>query len=189
LSIVPAVVDGDLGGIAQIGVIDPNYTGPYSVSVSGSGLLGNLLETVSNTVNGTLQGSPAGTTTLTLNLANALQLGLLGPSGSVVMICEQQNPSTCKSVDIANNGVAPMVGSTLDSIVLGPMAFQTFGLIAPALSLTNFSVVSTPQGISVTNLGNGQYQASAAANVAVPLTGNIVLSNGTQTVTIPISVL
>ncbi len=182
------MIDGDLGGVAQIGVIDPNYSGPYSVSVTGGGLLLNSLQTLSNVINGTLSGT-GGETTLSLNLANAVQLGLLGPNGDVVQICEQQNPTTCKSVSITNNGVVPQVGSSLDSIVFGPGGEQLLTLIAPtAQSLTGFTVTALPSGISVQNLGNGQFEFSAAANVAVPITGNVTLTNGSQTITIPIAV-
>jgi hypothetical protein len=188
INVIPAVIDGDLGGIAQIGVIDPGYTGGYNVTVSGGGILGNALDTVGNLLNGTLQGSPNGQTLLTLNLADAVQLGLLGPNGNVVTICEQQNPSTCKQVNISNNGVVPMIGSTLDSIVINPSSIQTIGLIEPALAYANFTLVSTPSGISVTNLGNGQFSVSAAANVS-PLSGNIVITDGMgHTITIPIAV-
>jgi hypothetical protein len=68
------VIDGDLGGVAQIGILDPNYTGAYSVTVTGGGLLVNSIETLGNLINGTLTGT-GGQTTLTLNLANALQIG------------------------------------------------------------------------------------------------------------------
>jgi hypothetical protein len=189
LSVVPAVVDGDLGGVAQIGVLDPNYTGAYNVTVSGGGLLGNTLSTLGNVVNGTLAGSSAGETTLSLNLANAVQLGLLGPSGNVVTICEQQSPSTCKSVNITNNGVVPQVGSNLSSIVFSSSGLQTIQLLAPGFNLAMFYVSSTPQGITVTNLGDGMYQVSAMTNMSVPFTGSITITNGTQTITIPVSVL
>ena len=82
INVVPAVIDGDLGGVAQIGILDPNYSGPYSVSVTGGGLLGNVLGTLGNVVSGTLQNNPNSETTLTLNLANAIQLGLLGPTAT-----------------------------------------------------------------------------------------------------------
>ena len=105
-------------------------------------------------------------------------------------ICEQQNPTTCKSVDISNNGIVPMVGSTVSSIVFSPSGIQTIGLIAPLLNLAGFSVTAAPQGITVTNLGNGTFIVDAAANIAVPLTGNITISDGMgHTVTIPIAVL
>ncbi len=183
------MIDGDLGGVAQIGILDPNYTGAYSVTVTGGGLLVNSIETLGNLINGTLTGT-GGQTTLTLNLANAVQLGLLGPNGDVVQICEQQNPTTCKSVSITNNGVVPQVGATLDSIVFSPSGTQLITLLAPTLqSLDGFKVTAVPQGINVMNLGNGQFEFSAAANIAVPLTGNVTFTNGTQTITIPISVL
>ncbi len=186
---MPAVLDGDLGGVAQIGVLDPNYTGAYNVTVSGGGLLGNSLSTLGNVVNGTLAGGNAGETTLSLNLANAVQLGLLGPSGDVVTICEQQSPTTCKSVSITNNSIVPQVGSSLSSIVFSSSGLQTIQLLAPGFNLAMFYVSSTPQGITVTNLGDGMYQVSAMTNMSVPFTGSITITNGTQTITIPVAVL
>ena len=193
LTVGPATINGALGTLAQIGILDPGYTGPIEVSVAGSQVIGTLLTTVENLQTGVLAGATGTADVLDINLAKALSLNLLGPNSTVLEICETaKTPQVCQPVTLAQNQTVEQIGSNLSSAVIVPGTLDLLQLVSEAglYNDTDFTVTSSNNGVTVTNLGNGQYDLGAAANLGTPTTATITVTNpGGNTITIPVTVL
>jgi hypothetical protein len=98
----------------------------------------------------------------------------------------------CEPVTLAQNKTAATIGSSLSSAVIVPGTLELLTLASETglYNDSDFTVTSSNNGITVTNLGNGQYDLGASANLAVPTTGTITVTqpNG-NTITIPVTVL
>jgi len=118
---------------------------------------------------------------------------VLGANATVLNVCETaMTPNVCAPVTLTQNAAADQIGSNLSSAVITPGTFQLLMLASKAgvTKVENFTVTSSNNNVTVTNLGNGQYDLGAAANVGTPTTATITATDGMgHTITIPVMVL
>ncbi len=190
LTVGPSTIDALVGSVAQIGILSPGSTSPFTVQVQGGGLTGAALTAVS-ALNGTVVGNSSGVGLLNVNVAQLLSVGAIGPNGLLLNICMQSMPLTCQSVNLINSPTTSGIISSLSSAVLnGPGQGPVLSLLGLLGSLTNFTVTASDKNISIVNLGSGQFRIDANANVTVPLTGSITIDDGMgHKLTIPLQVV
>jgi hypothetical protein len=193
LTVGPNSISGNLGQSAQIGILDPSYNGPISITASGNTLLGDVLGSLSNLESGVLAGMPGTSDVFDLDLAGLVNLGALGASGSVLNVCETaKSPPLCIPVTLTSNPIASEIATNISDAVIVPGTYKLL-IVASKLGVTNFTnftVTSSNGGISVQNLGNGNYDLGAAANLTPPVSAIVTVNDGAgNTIAIPVVVL
>jgi hypothetical protein len=193
LTVGPTSISGNLGQSAAIGILDPSYTGPISVTATGNTLLGDVLSSLSSIQTGVLEGLPGTSDVFDIDLAGLLNIGALGASGSVLNVCETaKSPPLCIPVTLTSNPLASKIASNISDAVIVPGTFKLL-TVASKLGITNFSnftVMASNSAISVQNLGNGNYDLGAAANLTTPASAIVTVNDGMgNTIAIPVVVL
>ncbi len=193
LTVGPNSISGNLGQSAQIGILDPSYNGPISVTATGNTLLGDVLGSLSTLESGVLAGMPGTSDVFGLNLAGLVQLGALGASGSVLEVCETaKSPPLCIPVTLTSNPIASQISSNISDAVIVPGTYKLLTVASElgVTNFTNFTVSSSNSGITVQNLGNGNYDIGAAANLTPPASAIVTVNDGAgHSIAIPVVVL
>jgi hypothetical protein len=193
LTVGPTSISGNLGQTAAIGILDPSYTGPISVTATGNTLLGDVLSSLSSIQTGVLEGLPGTSDVFDVNLAGLLNLGALGASGSVLNVCETaKSPPLCIPVTLTSNPIASKIASNISDAVIVPGTFKVLTVASKlgVTNFTNFTVMASNSAISVQNLGNGNYDLGAAANLTTPASAIVTVNDGMgNSIAIPVVVL
>jgi hypothetical protein len=184
----PGTINVGIGSAIQIGVLDPNYNGAFTVRIDGGGLLPTLLNTVSNLVDGLLPNNGNGGALLTLNIAGVTG-SLLGSNGDLVTICEQQSSDHCTTVNLSSVLSSVPFAPSLSSVALLPgqsvtLAVSTLsGLLGGSGA---FNVVSSTSNLLVSAAGGGNFTISAPTGVSAPNSGTLTISDGSgRSIAIP----